>query len=62
MLCFRLEEKHLYSSDFLQSFVLTIEKDKDMDAAAKEALLAELKWFLVVWKHWKALLCFIDEP
>ena len=62
LLCFRLEEKHLYPSDFLQNFVLTIEEDEDMDTAAKESLLSELRWFLAARKHWKALLRFIDEP
>ena len=61
MLCFRLEEKHLYPSDFLQNFVMTLEEDEDMDAADKESLLSELRWFLAVRKHWRALLRFIDE-
>ena len=61
MLCFRLEEKHLYPSDFLQNFVISIEEDEDMDAADKESLLSELRWFLAVRKHWRALLRFIDD-
>ncbi|KAL4583073.1 hypothetical protein LXL04_007637 [Taraxacum kok-saghyz] len=61
MLCFRLEEKHLYPSDFLQNFVTSLEEDEDMDAADKESLLSELLWFLTVRKHWRALLRFIDS-
>ena len=58
LLCFRLEEKHLYPSDFLQSFVTSLEEDEVMDAATKESFLSELRWFLHVRKHWKALLRF----
>ena len=62
LLCFRLEEKHLYPSGFLQIFVTFLEDDEDMDAADKDSLLSELKWFLAVRKHWRSLLRFIDEP
>ena len=62
LLCFRLEEKHLYSSNFLRNIVATLEDDDKMDAADRTSLLNELKWFLAVRKHWKSLLRFIDEP
>ena len=35
LLCFRLEEKHLYPSNFLQSFVSSLEEDEVMYAATK---------------------------
>ena len=61
MLCFRLEEKHLYPSEFLQNFINILEEDDDMEAADKDSLLSELRWFLAVRKYWKSLLRFIDE-
>ena len=61
MMCFRLEEKHLYPSEFLQNFITTLEEDDDMEAANKDSLLSELRWFLAVRKHWRSLLRFIDE-
>ena len=51
LLCFRLEEKHLYLSEFLENFISTLEDDDVMDAADKDSLLSELKWFLAVRKH-----------
>ena len=62
LLCFRFEEKHLYPSGFLQNFVTLLEDDEDMDAADKDSLLSELKWFFAVRKHRRSLLRFIDEP
>ena len=59
--CFRLEEKHHYPSAFLQNFVATLEEDEDMEAADRESLLSELRWFLAVRKHWRSLLRFIDN-
>ena len=61
LLCFRLEEKHLYSFKFLQNFVITFKEDEDMEAADKNSLLDELRWFLAVRKHWRSLLRFIDN-
>ena len=61
MLCFRLEEKHLYPTDLLRNFTQTIEDDEHMDADVKASFVSELKWFLTVRKHWRALLRFIDN-
>ena len=61
-LCFRLEDKHFYPSNFLQNFVIMLEEDEDMNTADRDSLLNELKWFLAVRKHWRSLLRFIDEP
>ncbi|KAL4573473.1 hypothetical protein LXL04_020281 [Taraxacum kok-saghyz] len=64
LLCFRLEEKHLYSSGFLQRFVESLEEDHVMEAAAKNSFLSELRWFLAVRKHWIDLLpnLVVPEP
>ena len=62
LLCFRLEEKHLYPSIFLQNFINMLEEDEVMEAVDKDSLLSELKWFLAVRKHWRSLLKFIDDP
>ena len=61
MLCFTVEEKHLYPTSFLRNFVATLEEDEDMDAAYMTLLLNELKWFLAVRKHWTSFLHFIDR-
>ena len=61
LLCFRLEEKHLHSTDFLRNFVALLEDDDEMDATHRDSFLSELKWFLAVRKHWRTLLRFIDE-
>ena len=61
MLCFQLEEKHLYPTDLLRSFTKSIEYDEHMDSAVKDFFVSELKWFLAVRKHWRALLRFIDN-
>ena len=61
MPCFRFEEKHLYSSNFLRNFVASLEDDNEIDSADRTSLLNELKWFLGVRKHWRHLLKFIDE-
>ncbi|KAL4583107.1 hypothetical protein LXL04_007671 [Taraxacum kok-saghyz] len=61
MLCFRLEEKHLYQTDLLRSFTQSIEDDEHMDADVKVSFTNELKWFLAVRKHWRSLLRFIDN-
>ena len=61
MLCFWLEEKHLYLTDLLRSFTQSLEDDKHMDAAVKVSFVSELKWFLTVRKHWRALIRFIDN-
>ena len=58
LLCFRLKEKHLYSSGFLQCFVESLENDNIMEASVKNSFLSELKWFLAVRNHWNALLRF----
>ena len=61
MLCFRFEEKHLYSSNFLRNFVVSLEDDEDMEATDMTSMLNELKWFLALRKHWRSLLKFIDK-
>ena len=61
-LCFRFEEKHLYSSSFLRNYVDTLEDDEEMEAANRASFLDELKWFLAVRKYWRSLLHFIDRP
>ena len=61
MLCFRLVEKHLYPTDLLRSFTQSMEDDEDMDVDVKVSFVNELKWFLAVRKHWRALLRFIDN-
>ncbi|KAL4556404.1 hypothetical protein LXL04_039055 [Taraxacum kok-saghyz] len=61
MLCFRLEEKHLYPTDLLCSFTQSIEDDEHMDADVKVSFVNKLKWFLAVRKHWRALVQFIDN-
>ena len=45
---FRVEEKHLYSSNYIKAFSETNQSDDFLTAEERIVLADELKWFLAV--------------